>query len=78
MRDLPEDSEDAALVQAILSIAESLGLQVVAEGVETEQQAEFLREYGCELAQGYLFSRPVDAAELAAYASKGATHSLTA
>lgn len=64
VRDLPDDSEDAALVQAILSIAGSLGLVVVAEGVETEEQARFLREHGCEFAQGYLFSRPMNADEL--------------
>lgn len=78
VRDLPEDSEDAALVQAILSIADSLGLRVVAEGVETEQQAEFLREHGCELAQGYLFSRPVDAADLHIPANKSISRSLIA
>ena len=78
MNELPEDSEDAALVQAILSIAESLGLKVVAEGVETLEQAEFLREHGCELAQGYLFSRPMDAEDLQIQTSKTVSHSLTA
>ena len=78
VNELPEDSEDAALVQAILSIAESLGLKVVAEGVETLEQAEFLREHGCELAQGYLFSRPMDAEDLQIQTSKTVSHSLTA
>lgn len=78
VRDLPHDSEDSALVQAILSIASSLDLQVVAEGVETEQQARFLREHGCELAQGYLYSKPVNAEDLPMPASKAISRSLIA
>jgi diguanylate cyclase (GGDEF)-like protein/PAS domain S-box-containing protein len=60
IKDLPENKEDSAITIATLSMAHSLGLKVVAEGVETEAQLAFLRQYSCELFQGYLFSKPVD------------------
>src|SRR4051812_40787345 len=53
-------SEDEAIVTAVLSMGRALGVGVVAEGVETEEQAARLRKLGCTLAQGYLFSRPID------------------
>lgn len=57
-----------AIVKAILGLAEALGLEVVAEGVETSQQLAFLRNHGCVLAQGYLFGRPTpDQEELQHY-----------
>ena len=56
---LGEDSEDTAIVTAVLRMAEALGITCIAEGVETEDQAEMLVDLGCELAQGYLFSHPV-------------------
>jgi diguanylate cyclase (GGDEF)-like protein/PAS domain S-box-containing protein len=56
--------EDSAIVAAIVKLSEALGLQVVAEGVETVLQLNKLRELGCELAQGYLFSPPLDPDEL--------------
>jgi diguanylate cyclase (GGDEF)-like protein/PAS domain S-box-containing protein len=62
--DLPDNAEDAAIVRAILSLAHNLGLRVVAEGVETVRQLDFLRRHGCEEIQGYLFSRPVPAREM--------------
>jgi len=61
VRDLESSSEDRAIVAAIVALARSLELAVVAEGVETEAQLALLREYGCAFAQGYLFSKPVDA-----------------
>jgi diguanylate cyclase (GGDEF)-like protein/PAS domain S-box-containing protein len=64
---LSEDKNDAAIVTAIISMGSALDVEVVAEGVETERQASQLRELGCELAQGFLFAKPlpaVDAAEL--------------
>ncbi|MBF0187446.1 MAG: EAL domain-containing protein [Magnetococcales bacterium] len=59
VHDLTEDSEDAAIVRAIISMAEAMNLGVVAEGVETEAQRSFLQAQHCGQAQGYLFSRPL-------------------
>jgi diguanylate cyclase (GGDEF)-like protein/PAS domain S-box-containing protein len=61
IRGLHEGSQDAAITRAIIVMAQSLGLGVVAEGVETQEQLNFLREQGCDEAQGYLISRPIDA-----------------
>jgi diguanylate cyclase (GGDEF)-like protein/PAS domain S-box-containing protein len=64
VRDLETSSEDRAIVAAIMALAGSLGLSVVAEGVETEAQLALLREHGCGFAQGYLFAKPADGAEM--------------
>ncbi|RDH88087.1 MAG: hypothetical protein DIZ79_15000 [endosymbiont of Lamellibrachia luymesi] len=63
--DLPDHQDDASLVEAIAAIAKSLNLKLVAEGVETRDQAEFLKKIGCDYLQGYHFGKPMPAAELA-------------
>jgi EAL domain-containing protein (putative c-di-GMP-specific phosphodiesterase class I) len=63
VRNITEDAGDAAITQAIVAMAHSFGMSVIAEGVETAEQLEFLRTLGCEDFQGYLFSRPVAAQE---------------
>ncbi len=59
IHDLETDAEDAAIVAALLGLARALSLDVTAEGVETEAQAAFLRDHHCELAQGFLFAKPM-------------------
>jgi diguanylate cyclase (GGDEF)-like protein len=64
IHDLATNNEDASLVKAIISMAHSLGMDVIAEGVEQQDQMEFLSVNDCDIIQGYLFSRPLPAAEL--------------
>jgi diguanylate cyclase (GGDEF)-like protein/PAS domain S-box-containing protein len=64
VRDVVHDANDAAIVRGIVSLAHGLGLRVIAEGVETRGQLDFLRGLGCEEAQGYWFSRPLPPAEI--------------
>jgi diguanylate cyclase (GGDEF)-like protein/PAS domain S-box-containing protein len=60
-----QSPEDAAIVEAVISMGRALGVHVVAEGVESEDQSALLQDLGCKLAQGFLFSRPVPASALA-------------
>lgn len=62
VRNIGVDPDDEAIVEATISMAHNLNRTVIAEGVETEQHLEFLRRQGCEVAQGFLFSRPLPAA----------------
>ena len=62
--DVVDDADDAAIVRAIVAMADSLKLKVVAEGVETLAQMRFLLNEGCDLVQGFLFSRPKPADEI--------------
>ena len=66
--DLLEDPNDAAIAGTIMTLASSLGLEAIAEGVESKEQMEFLQQLGCHLFQGYLFSPPLPAAEFETYA----------
>lgn len=63
VKDIPFNADDVAIVRAIIALAHELGVAVVAEGVETDAQLEFLREHGCDFIQGYLVGRPISAAE---------------
>ncbi len=64
VKNLPDDRHDKTIISLTLSLARSLGMSVVAEGVETKEQLEFLRELGCDEYQGYYCSRPLPASEL--------------
>jgi diguanylate cyclase (GGDEF)-like protein len=65
VRDLPKDSEDQAIAQAIINMGKALGMTVVAEGVETSEQETFLRDHACDEMQGFLFSKPVPPDQMA-------------
>lgn len=67
VRHLIADSTDLALCKAIIAMAHALGIQVIAEGVETALQRDLLKDAGCDYAQGYLFSRPVAPADFEAF-----------
>ena len=67
VRDIATDPSDHAIVSAVVAMARSLNIQVVAEGIETWQQLEILRNMGCSLAQGFLFARPCSAADALRY-----------
>ena len=62
--DLTVNADDAAIVSATIGLAQAMGLKIVAEGVETEAQMQALIQKGCGVMQGYLFSRPLSAAQL--------------
>lgn len=64
VRDIAQDPDAAAIVSAIIALAHTLRMSVVAEGVETGEQLAYLRRQQCDAAQGYLFSRPVPADEI--------------
>ncbi|HEY6898427.1 MAG TPA: EAL domain-containing protein [Rhodocyclaceae bacterium] len=67
VKGLPEDSNDVAITRAIISMAHSLGFKVIAEGIETQSQRDFLGAEHCDEAQGYLISQPLPAAEFEAW-----------
>jgi len=72
IRDVPKDPDDVAIAQAIIAMAHSLKLQVVAEGVEEESQLEFLMEQGCDQVQGFIFGKPLPADEFFVILKRGA------
>jgi EAL domain-containing protein (putative c-di-GMP-specific phosphodiesterase class I) len=64
VRDLSVDEDDKAIVESIIYLSKAMNLNVIAEGVETVAQKEFLQEYGCNEIQGYLYSKPVSADDM--------------
>lgn len=71
VRDLPSDPQDAAIIEAVVGLADRMGLDLVAEGVETKEQFDYLRTIGCREMQGFLLGRPVGPAELEALLDRG-------
>jgi diguanylate cyclase (GGDEF)-like protein/PAS domain S-box-containing protein len=71
VRDIATDTNDAAIVQTIIAMSDALGLNVIAEGVETQAQHEFLDEHGCHAFQGYLFGKPLPLAQFEASLEDG-------
>jgi diguanylate cyclase (GGDEF)-like protein len=71
VRELTEDDHDPALVRGIIELARSLGLRLVAEGIEYPEQQAILRAFDCPLGQGFLFARPMEAAQLRAMLGQG-------
>ena len=70
VRDVLSDPNDAAIARTVVALAQNLGLGVIAEGVETEKQRDFLADCGCQAYQGYYFSRPLPIEDFEAYAQR--------
>jgi len=64
VRDIPQDGNDSELVDAVIAMAHKLHMKVVAEGVETKEQLEFLRWHKCDYIQGFYFSKPCEGLEV--------------
>jgi EAL domain-containing protein (putative c-di-GMP-specific phosphodiesterase class I) len=67
---VPDDSQGSAVVKAVMDLSHALGLDIIAEGVETDQQAAFLAKYNCTALQGFLISRPLSASDMTAWLSR--------
>lgn len=74
VRDLPSNINDTAICRAIIAMAHSLNLRVLAEGVETEEQMQFLRKENCDEMQGFLYSKPISADEISEMIRQGFWH----
>ena len=70
VKDVTTDPSDAAIVTAVIEMAHSLSISVVAEGVEREEQLDFLRRQGCDTIQGFLFSKPLPAPDLEVFVTE--------
>lgn len=68
---VPDNADDVAITEAIIAMGRRLSLSVIAEGIETEAQCVFVRSNGCDEAQGFLFSRPLDAEATGEYLRRG-------
>ena len=71
VRDLPNDEEDVGITRAVIALAKSLNLRIIAEGVETKEQRDFMIENGCNAIQGYFYSKPIPANKLEEILKKG-------
>jgi len=71
VRNLPDDEEDAAIAKAVISLAQNLNLNIIAEGVETKEQKDFIINNGCPNIQGYFYSKPLPAGEFEHLLQKG-------
>jgi len=65
--DLPHNANDVAIARAIIALGHSLGFHITAEGIETQEQLDFLRDAGCDQGQGYLLGRPMPATDFTAW-----------
>ena len=72
VRDISVDPDDMIIVQTIIAMAKNLGMEIIAEGVETKEQLAFLHQEGCPIFQGYLFSKPLPLAEFEQFVARGA------
>ena len=77
VRNLDHDQNDLALCEAIIVMAKKLGIKVIAEGVETENQNRLLKDFGCDFGQGYLYSRPVPAADFESLLEQWSTEDMS-
>ena len=68
------ENKQAAIVSAMVAMGKAMGMTVVAEGIETEEQLEYLRDLDCDIAQGYLFSKPLPEQDATAYLVRDKTH----
>ena len=78
VRDIVQSESSARITQSIIALGHGLGLKVIAEGVETVEQARLLADWDCDIFQGYYFSRPVDAAQFTRLLSDKCTYSWAA
>jgi len=71
LQDIPGNTQSAAVVKAIMNLSQALGLNIIAEGVETDEQAAFLKENNCTALQGYFVSKPLLASDMTDWLSNG-------